>query len=162
MAYSSTDQVLAAFPPALTAVGVGSFDITTTQMSSYYIYAADGLIDSYISQRYVTPVSPVLPILTKLSCDLVIFDMFRDRNLKVPDFMQDRYDSAIDILKAIRDGKQSLPGATEVATGDNYAYSTGLGYHPIFSPVLDELEQSADTDFIEAERDDRSSDTEVT
>lgn len=161
MAYSSLDQVLAAFPPALSAVGVGSFDVSSTNISSYYIYTADGVIDSYVAARYTTPVSPVPPILTKLSCDLVIFDLFRDRNLKVPDFMQDRYDVAMDMLKAIRDGKMNLPGATEISTGDNFAYSTGQGYHPVFSPVLDDIDQAADHDLIEAERDARADDFTV-
>lgn len=158
MAYSTVDQVLTAFPPALTAVGVGSFDVSTTQVSSYYIYTADGLIDGYLANRYVTPVDPAPPLLTKLSCDLVIYDMFRDRNLKVPDFMEDRYNKAIETLKMLADGKIKLPGGVEVTTGDNFAYSTGQGYHPIFSPVLDELEQSADQDFVQAERDDRRDD----
>ena len=158
MAYSTVAQVLTAFPPALTAVGVGSFDVSTVQVSSYYIFTSDGVIDSYISARYETPVTPVPPVLTKLSCDLVIYDMFRDRNLKVPDFMQDRYDVAMDMLKAIRDGKMNLPGATEVATGDNFAFSTAQGYHPVFSPVLDDIEQAADEDFIQAERDLRMDD----
>lgn len=161
MAYSTVDQVLTAFPPALTAVGVGSFDVSTVQVSSYYIYTADGVIDSYISRRYETPLSPVPPVLTKLSCDLVIYDMFRDRNLKVPDFMQDRYDAAMGMLKDIRDGKMDLPGGTFVATGDNFAFSTGAGYHPVFSPVLDETEQSADQDFVQAERDARADDFDV-
>ena len=161
MAYSTVAQVLTAFPPALTAVGVGSFDVATTQISSYYIYTADGVIDSYIARRYETPVSPVPPVLTRLSCDLVIYDLFRDRNLKVPDFMQDRYDGAIKMLEAIRDGKQDLPGGTYVTTGDNFAYSTGQGYHPVFSPVLDDIEQSADQDLVQAERDARSDDFSV-
>lgn len=158
MAYSSVDQVLAAFPPALSAVGVGSFDVSTTQVSSYYIYTADGLIDGYIAARYSTPVAPVPALLTMLSCDLVIYNMFRDRNLKVPDFMQDRYDGAISTLKMIAEGDIKLPGATEVETGDNYAFSTGQGYHPVFSPVLDELEQTADADLVQAERDERFDD----
>ena len=158
MAYSTVDQVLTAFPPALSAVGAGSFDVTTAQVSSYYIYAADGLIDGYISNRYETPVTPVPALLTKLSCDLVVYDMFRDKNLRVPDFMQDRYDQTIDTLKMIADGKIQLAGATEVETGDNYAFSTNRGYHPTFSPVLDELEQSVDRDLVEAERDERYDD----
>lgn len=161
MAYSTVAQVLTAFPPALTAVGVGSFDVATVDISSYYIYTADGVIDSYISRRYSTPVSPVPPVLTRLSCDLVIYDLFRDRNLKVPDFMQDRYDAAIDMLKDIRDGKMDLPGGTFVVTGDNFAFSTGAGYHPVFSPVLEDVEQSADQDFVQSERDARSDDFAV-
>lgn len=158
MAYSSVDQVLAAFPPALSAVGVGSFDVSTTQVSSYYIYAADGLIDGYISNRYETPVDPVPALLTKLSCDLVIYDLFRDKNLRVPDFMQDRYDGAIETLKMIADGKIKLPGATDVDTGDNFAFSTTKGYHPVFSTVLDDVDQAVDHDLVEAERDARVDD----
>lgn len=162
MAYSTVDQVLTAFPPALSAVGVGSFDVSTTQVSSYYIYTADGLIDGYISNRYATPVDPAPALLTKLSCDLVIYDMFRDKNLKVPDFMQDRYDGAIETLKMIAEGKIKLPGATEVETGDNFAFSTTKGYHPVFSPVLDDIDQAVDHDLVESERNARLDDFEVT
>lgn len=161
MAYSSVDQIFAAFPPALSAVGVGSFDVSTTQVSSYYIYTADGLIDGYISARYEVPVAGAQPLLTKLSCDLVIYDMFRDKNLKVPDFMQDRYDAAIDTLKMIAGGKIKLPGGIDVTTGDNFAFSTTKGYHPVFSPVLDDIDQAADRDLIERDRNERIGDFEA-
>lgn len=159
--YSSLDQVKAAFPPVLTAIGVGSFDVASSNVESYYIYTADGLIDAFLSRRYTTPITPHQPILTRISCDLVIYDMFRDRNLKVPDFMQDRWDGAMSILKDLRDGKMELPGATLVDTGDNFAYSNNLGYHPTFSPVLDELDQRVDRDLVLNEQNDRIDDCDV-
>lgn len=158
MAYSTVDQVLVAFPPALTAVGAGSFDVSSANVFGHYIPAADSVIDSYLALKYTTPVSPAPYILTKLSCDLVIYDLFRDKALKVPDFMQERYDQAIEMLKTLAMGKMKLPGATEVSTGDNYAFSTGQGYHPVFSPVLEDVDQTVDTDFVEAELDERRDD----
>lgn len=156
--YASLDQVLTAFKPALTAIGVNSFDVTSVEVNSYYIYSAQGVVDAYAARRYITPLEPVPAVITKLTVDLAIYDLFRDKSLRAPDFMNDRYEQAISMLKDISEGKINLPGATETASGDNFAYSTGAGYHPTFSPVLDETDQTVDSDFVNDELDDRFND----
>lgn len=155
MPYTDLATVLAAFPPALSAIGVGSYSVTTTQINSVYIYFADAQVDAYISNRYVVPVTPGSPILQKLSTDLVVYELFRDRGLRVPDFMNDRYQNAIAMLEMIAKGKMKIPGATEVETGDNFAMSTAQGYHSIFSPVLEDIDQRVDPDLVERERERR-------
>lgn len=154
--YATIEQVTAAFPPALSALGVGSYNVTTTQINSYYIFTAQGVVDSYLSARYVTPVSSPTPaIVTKLTVDLVVYELFRDRGMRIPDFMNDRYQSAMEMLKAISMGKMKIPGGTEVQTGDNEAFSTAMNYHPVFSPVLKDIDQRVDPDFYDREFDRR-------
>lgn len=161
MGYCNIEQIVAAFPPVLTAIGVQSFDVATTQVNCYHIPAAASVIDSYIAKRYTTPVTPAPFFLTKINVDLVLYELFRERAFKIPDFFQTRYDQAMQMLKDIADGDAQIPGATETTTGDNFAYSTALGYHPVFSPVLDPLDQSVDQDFVQSELDVRASDFEA-
>ena len=159
MAYASIDDVFARFPAIATNVGTGQYDVTSNQVSSTFIRMVEGLIDAKLSQRYVVPLSTtsLSPLITMITADLAIFDMLVDKLPTVPEFAQGRYDRAMDLLKMICEGKLDLPGATEASTtgGDLEIWSTTMDYHPVFSPVLGELEQAADSDRVDADRTDR-------
>lgn len=77
---------------------------------------ADAEIDSYLSVRYTTPLSPVPALITRLACDLVRYNLFEDR---VTEAVRMRRDDAIGVLKQIRSGQLDIG-----ATGDG-AQSAG-------------------------------------
>ena len=65
-----------------------------------------------------------------------------------------------DAVAAVRDGKMILSqDQVPLETGGNeFAWSSTGSFHPTFSPVLGELDQRVDSDFVDAERDGRSTD----
>jgi hypothetical protein len=79
---------------------------------------------------------------------------------ELPNFIQPRYDRAMMMLEKLANGDLILTSNSTsiVTTGDNFAWSTTINYHNIFSPVLDELDQAADKDQIDADKDERVGD----
>jgi phage gp36-like protein len=140
-------------------IGVGSFDVTSVDVASIHIADSEGLVDSFLGARYIVPFTTVPQLITGVTSDLAIFKLMAENTPSVPEFIQSRYDRAIDILKALRDGDQVLIGASAVASGDNEAWSSNIDYHSTFSPVLDPLDQAVDKDWVEAEQDARVDDT---
>jgi hypothetical protein len=68
----------------------------------------------------------------------------------VPDFIDKRYDRSMKILERLAEGEMVLSNSVTVVSsqGDNYAWANGMDHHPIFDPVLSDMEQQADTDRI--------------
>ena len=159
MAYASFDDVFKRFPAIKTMVGSGVSDVATLDVASVYVSDAEGIVDAYLASRYVLPLA-ASPLITKITCDIAIYDLGVDRMPRIPEWMQKRYDGAIKLLENLRDGDMLLnpTSFTTVTTGDNEAWSSTGSYHPVFSPVLRDVEQQEDTDYVVAEQGARSSD----
>lgn len=158
MAYATIDDVFARFP-VNTLVGTGDAEISSIEVSSIYIADAEGIIDMHLAHKYVVPVNKT-PAITHLTADLAIFNMLAERTGRVPQVVQARYDRVISMLDGLRDGTLLLNPASHTLTesGDSYAWSSTGSYHPVFSPVLDALDQAVDADYVDAEKDLRSGD----
>lgn len=159
MAYATISDIFKRYRPINTVVGSSNNQVTSNDVSSAFIFDQEGLIDSYLSSRYITPLSPVPQLITKIASDLTIFEIMVEKLPEVPDFMQARYDRAIKNLELIRDGKMILPSsATLVSTGDNEAWSSSGGKHPIFHPALDDVDQKVDKDWVDEGKEEREDD----
>ena len=159
MPYATAPDVFNRFPAIRTMVGTGQSDVHTHDVSTVYCADAESIVDAYLASRYVVPLA-TSPLITKITCDIAIYDLGVDRMPRIPEWMQKRYDNAILLLEKLRDGDMLLNPAsyTTVTTGDNEAWSSTGSYHPVFSPVLKDVEQSEDRDYVDYERDARSSD----
>lgn len=162
MSYATIDDVFGRYRPIETNVGTGDYDVPSVDVSSIFIRQAEGLVDAYLSQRYVVPLdtTSLSPLITRITADIAIYDMIVDKLPEVPDFASARYTNAIDLLKMFQAGTLSLPGATEATTdGGNYeAWSTTQDYHPVFSPVLRPEDQRVDHDRVDDDKDARVDD----
>ena len=70
---------------------------------------ADELIDGYLRGRYTLPLDPIPALITKLSIDLAVFNLYsRKLELVMPEAMSDRYKNAVKVLEHIQSGKISL------------------------------------------------------
>jgi phage gp36-like protein len=159
MAYATISDVFARYPAINTMVGTLANEVSSVNVSSIFIADAESLINAYLGARYNLPLTPE-PLITQLTSDLAIFAMCAERLPRVPEWMQHRYDRSISYLEKLRDGTMILNPAsnTFVSTGDNFAFSTTQSYHPVFSPVLHELDQQEDYDFVRGEINTRSAD----
>lgn len=156
MAYATIDDVFKRYPPIQTMVGSGINEVASVDVGSIYISDAEGLVNAYIGARYIVPVQPE-PIITWLTSELAIYNMVRDKQPRIPEFMQSRYDRAMEALKALSEGTMTLTASGTLVTsgGDQEAWSSTGSFTPVFSPVLNELQQRADPDWIEADKDAR-------
>lgn len=91
--------------------GTGSIDATVLARA---IADADAEIDAYVSGSYAVPLSPVPSIIRKVSVDVAIYHLCSRRPVGMPDIRQDRYDSAIRLLKDISKGLVTI-GTTDPA-----------------------------------------------
>jgi phage gp36-like protein len=158
--YATYDDVVKRYNPLLTMVGTGSTEVSCADIASIYISDAEGLINAYIGAKYQTPVI-VEPLITRLAADLAIYKVLEDRASRVPEIASKRYTDACSILAMLRDGKMVLSGSqTIVATGDWEAYSSTSSYHPVFSPVLRDVDQRADSHQIDDDRNERVGDVD--
>ncbi len=162
MAYATINDIFGRFPAIATNVGTGQYDVTSVQVSSVFIAQAEGVVNAYLRQRYIVPLdaNSIDPLITRITADLAICDMLVDKLPKVPEFAAGRCEHAMDLLKMIQSGKLDLGGATDASTtgGDLEAWSTTQDYHPVFSPVIDPVDQRVDTDRIENDVSDRKGD----
>lgn len=157
--YATFDDVMKRYPPAKTMVGSGTNDVSTEDISSIYVFGAQGIVDAYIGSKYTTPVSMPEPLITQVTADISLYKLCEDKMPRIPEFAERRYTHAIEILVMIRDGKMVLSNSQVLSTqGDNEAWSSTGSFHPTFSPVLGELDQKADRDFVTSESDERSTD----
>ncbi len=159
MPYATIDDVFGRYKPINTMVGEGSYDVTSVQVGSVFVADAESFVDAYLGAKYVVPLVFVPPVITQITSDLAIFNMVVEKQPNVPDHMQARYDRSVTMLERFRDGDMVLTGSvTTVSTGDQEVWSSNQEFHSTFSPVLNELDQAADRDWIEDERDDRVDD----
>ena len=158
MSYATITDVIASYQPIKTMIGTNSYDVTSVEVASVYIARAESLIDAYIGNRYSVPLSTPTPLITQIACDLAVFNMLAERSPQIPEFMDKRYDRAMELLKGISSGTLYVGSATATSSGNNYAWSPNMEYHPIFAPTLDDLDQSADADRTDYDLDLRASD----
>ncbi|WAC06583.1 MAG: DUF1320 domain-containing protein [Thermodesulfobacteriota bacterium] len=78
---------------------------------------ADAEIDTYLSGRYTVPLSPVPPIINKVSVDISIWNLFSRRQV-ADEVAKERYRAAVDLLKLIAKGDVSLGIVPEPAGGE--------------------------------------------
>ena len=159
MAYATITDVFARYKPIGSMVGAGSLDVTSEDVSSVFIADAEGFMNAFLAARYVVPVTTE-PLVTQIAADLAISNMMFEKLGAVPDFMQARYDRANDYLERLAKGELLLigSGTTQITSGDNEAWSSVGSYHPVFSPVLDPLDQAVDRDYQVDERTARAGD----
>lgn len=159
MAYADSDDVTGRYRPILSMIGAGSYEVASLDVASIFVADAESFVDAYLGSRYVTPIAPVPSLITQITSDLAIFNMLTEKQVQVPDFMQARYDRQINLLEMLRDGQMVLPSSAAVVTaGDNEVWANNEEFHSIFSPVLDELDQKADIDWINEANDQRAND----
>jgi len=140
MSYTSCDQVLRSYVPLTTMIGTGTTDIQTGDIASLWIAGAEALINGYIASKWVVPVTMPEPLITRLCNDITVYDILKDKQPRIPEFMQRRYDNAIAILEKLRDGDMVLTGSNVVVSsgGDNFAWSNVLSNPqtgPVFAPA---------------------------
>lgn len=154
MAYATIDDIFKRYPPIQTMVGSGINEVASADVASIYISDAEGIINSFLGGRYTVPVQPE-PVITWLTSEITIYNMVRDKQPRIPEFMQSRYDRAMEAIAALRDGKMTLTasGTVVINGGDQEAWSSTGSFTPVFSPVLHELDQRADPDWIDFDRD---------
>jgi len=68
---------------------------------------ADEEINGYVGSRYPVPLSPVPPVVRKLSVDIALYNLYARRD-QCPDARKDRYKNAIAFLNQIALGRPSL------------------------------------------------------
>ena len=159
MAYATIDDIFSRYKPIRTMVGASSFEVASLDVSSIFIFDAESLVDAYVGIKYEVPISPVSGLVTQITSDLALFAMLAEKHINVPDSMQARYDRSISLLEMIRDSKMTLGSSVSVnAGGDEEAFSPTQDFHSVFSPVLDELDQAVDIDWVDSARDERAND----
>jgi phage gp36-like protein len=137
MAYADFDDVLRRYTPLETLIGSGDVYVTTADICSIFIADAEGIVDAYLSGRYVIPLASE-PLLTSVTADIALFRVLSDRAPRVPEFMVGRHDRAIQTLEMLRDGKMNLTASSQSVTsgGDQEAWSNVVdGSNPVFKPV---------------------------
>lgn len=157
-AYATYDDVIKRYNPLVTMIGTVAPDVTSIDIASIYIADAEGLINAYLGAKYSVPLS-VEPLITRLASDLAIYKVLEDRTSRVPEIAANRYTDACSILGMLRDGKMVLSSSqTIVESGDWEAFSSTASFHPVFSPVLRDVDQRADHNQIDEDRNERISD----
>lgn len=146
MPYATIDNVFARYRPISTMVGSSDLDVPSVDVSTIFIAGAESFINAFLAARYIVPVTTE-PLITDLSADIAISNMLMERNGRLPEFMQTRYDRNLEILKALRDGEMRLTAASTqlVSSGDSFAFSTTQSYHSIFGVTLHEADQKVDS-----------------
>jgi len=84
------------------------------------IETADVEIDAYLAKQYTLPLATVLPIVTKLSVDLAIRNLYLLNPAGVPDNVDKQADNAVRMLEKIASGQLTLgAGDPAGASSDN-------------------------------------------
>lgn len=159
MAYATIADVIGGYQPIKTMIGANSYDVTSVEVSSIYIARAESLIDAYLGRKYSVPLAVANPLITQIASDLAVFHMLAERTPSVPEFIDKRYARAISLLEGISSGTLYIGSVTSITSGDNYAWSPTMTYHPVFAPTLNDIDQQEDTDRTQADIDERLTDT---
>lgn len=157
MAYATITDVFVRYKPIRTMVGSSDLMVTSEDVSSIFIADAENYINGFLALRYEVPV-PDSALVRQCAADLAIFNMLVEKLPDIPDFIQGRYDRWHKTLEMLRDGEMVLTSATVIESGDQEAWSSTEDYHPIFSPVLDPVDQRVDIDWVESEKAAREND----
>ena len=110
---------------------------TDNALQDSWIAAAESLVDSYLCQRYATPVATAVPLLLTLTLDIAEAYAYRHKPPS-PDEVEAKYESAVLVLRDISVGKAALPASAPIAatTVTDYEAATGVGdgdAEPVFT-----------------------------
>jgi phage gp36-like protein len=83
---------------------------------------ADVEIDSFLAPLYPTPLNPVPPLITKISAELAIVNLYKKRNI-FSENVTDRYKWVSDMLKSLASGVTSLDITPDESADDIVLYS---------------------------------------
>jgi phage gp36-like protein len=86
-----------------------SGDIPNSNIISEIINRVDAEIDSYISVRYIIPLTKTSDILKGLSIDMSIYHLYSRRST-IPPIRQTKYEDAIKFLQKIAQGSLNIVG----------------------------------------------------
>ena len=89
---------------------------------------AQVLFEGYVRGRYPLPLTPVPDLAVSIVADLAAHGMFSLRPLfDMPKTIQDRRDTALNLMARIQDGKMPLfePATAPAATGGNVVQTAG-------------------------------------
>lgn len=118
MSYATAADLIARFgEEELTQLtdrdGVGLFDAVTVARA---LEDASALADGYLGARYPLPLSATPALLVGLVCDLARYALWADA---VPEWVKDRRDAAIALLRDIAAGRArlDLPSAAPAPAG---------------------------------------------
>lgn len=158
MAYSSLASILLVVPGLPQTTSSAGYSETSVVVSRH-ITRADALIDSKISKRYSTPISPTPPLLASLSEDIVVYYSYRSfytqDNSNKTDYFNELRDGALKVLDEIREGKIDIVNTAgslieersdEATSG--VLDSTNKDYQPFFD-VDDEFDWHFDSDLLD-------------
>lgn len=138
---------------------VVSGDVSSTAITDA-IEKADAIIDAYLSSLYVVPITGTTPALVQhLSEELAVYfvgvDMFPSGNVAQDiDTLDERYKKAIKMLEMIKNGKLSVPGATDIASSSSQIWNSAKSYKRFFD-VDHEIFWGQDSDLLDDVADDR-------
>ncbi|MBU1565579.1 MAG: DUF1320 domain-containing protein [Proteobacteria bacterium] len=110
MPYSTLDNLLALLPEAgliklsNDQAGATAVDMTTISAA---IAQADQVIDGYAGVQRQVPLDPVPGLITTISANLAIFNLYRRRN-QVPEIWASQYKADIAVLVKISTGQISF------------------------------------------------------
>ena len=90
--------------------------VVDTDVVAQKIADADALIDGYCGGRYTVPFNPVPALISKFSVDIAIYNLY-GRRKGAPEDRRNRFKEAIDFLKGVAAGNNSL-GEDDPATGE--------------------------------------------
>jgi len=153
MAYITLDEAKTQFPALAIQITKGT---VSQARAEQWIRDGDGLIDSYLSARFLLPFSSTPPLVKTLSYEL--FEYFWQKDIHTPTATGDevpwlykRYDKSIAILEGLRDGAIVLVDSTGKAIDPSSALlSTIRSNHQevdqIFN-VKDSWDQSVPDDY---------------
>jgi len=81
---------------------------------------ADAAIDAYCQGRYTLPLSPVPPMIRRISVDMAIYHLYSRRGDAAPETRRDRHRDAVRFLQRVAEGQIRL-GAESPAARDSAA-----------------------------------------
>ena len=91
--------------------GVVDTDVVTQKIAD-----ADALIDGYCGARYAVPFTTVPALVLKFSVDIAIYNLY-GRRKGAPEDRRNRFKEAVDFLKGVAAGNNSL-GENDPAAGE--------------------------------------------
>ena len=158
MAYATVGDVIGRYKPIQSMISTGTLDVTSAEVASIYIADAESIINAYLRVRYVVPLGTE-PLLTALTSDIALYRLAEDRSPRIPDLLERRYTNAITVLAQLQVGCMALGSSYLLSVGgNNEVWSSQQSFHSIFSPVLNELEQKVDADWVIQDKDVRIDD----
>jgi len=115
MAYCTQEDIVARIGMS-ELVGLADDDGDGLPDSSKVVQAiadADAVIDSFLSNRYSTPLSAPPAVVKALSITIAIYNLAKNPPRRPTEGQKEDYESALKALQRVHDRKQDLPGISE-------------------------------------------------